>query len=148
VAAPWILALYVPIQGFFIAGPLEAFMDRISSRALAQTLVTAGGTDARVVAVRCFPTGIDWYMNRIVPVVTENGSEITSTYVARNFDALRAHSQALWTARELDERRARGEVDFLITAHGATPEPSAVPLGDFHKYRLWRIPRAPAAQKP
>ena len=70
-------------------------------------LVAAGGANARVVAVRCFPTGIDWYLRRIVPVVTENGRELTSTYVARNFESLRAAAKGLWSPQELTERRAR-----------------------------------------
>ena len=147
-AAPWILALYMPTQVFFVTTPLEEYMDRISSRALARALVAAGGANARVVAVRCFPTGIDWYLRRIVPVVTENGRELTSTYVARNFESLRAAAKGLWSPQELTERRARGEVEFLITDRGAAPDPPVVPLGDFHKYRLWRIPRAPAPEKP
>jgi 4-amino-4-deoxy-L-arabinose transferase-like glycosyltransferase len=147
-AAPWVVALYLPVVAFPAFGPLETFFEQISSRSLARAIVSAGGPDARVAALRCFPTGIDWYLERVIPVVTDDGHEITSTYVARNFDALRVQGAGLWTTSELAERSHDGGVDFLITKAGATPTEPAESLGVFHKYRLWRIPRASGAGMP
>jgi 4-amino-4-deoxy-L-arabinose transferase-like glycosyltransferase len=146
-AAPALLALHTPFLAFLIAGPLTAYAEQNASRALARAIGVHGGARDGAVAVHCFPNGIDWYLGRIVPIVTETGGEVTSAYVARNVEALRArHPDILWSESDLAEHLARGDADLLITRRRDAPPAGAAPLGEFGKYLLWRASSTPATE--
>jgi hypothetical protein len=113
--APAWLALYLPALVFAAAGPLAVYADGISSRPLAAAIRAAAGANARVVALRCFPPGIDWYAGRVVPVVTADGGELTSTWIARHHDRYATRAPGLLTPQEFESRRAAGTIDLVIT---------------------------------
>jgi hypothetical protein len=142
---PAVLALFLPVLVFATTGPLAAYAEFHSARPLGAGLRAAGGDGARVAAVRCFPPGIDWYAGRIVPVVTADGGELTSTWVARNFDRLVADRAAgTWSPAEFESRLAAGEVDFVITRGREAPAAGAVAIAENRRFRLWRLAGAAA----
>jgi 4-amino-4-deoxy-L-arabinose transferase-like glycosyltransferase len=138
-AAPVLLALYCPVVAFLGAGPLTSYAEENSSRALAAAIRGHGGADARVATVGCFPSSLDYYLARVVPVVTDTGQELTSTYVARDFRRLRDEGhEGIWSTREFASRLDRGEVEFVIAKGDEPPAAGLVYLGRFQKYGLWR----------
>jgi len=139
-AAPGLLLLgqWLPSVVALGLGPALRYAEENSSRELAAELRRLGGAGVRAAAVRCFPVGLDYYMGELVPVVTETGDEFTSTYISRNFDELRGRaSAAVWSARELESRAARKEVDILISRGNITLNVGCRPAGRIGRYSLW-----------
>ena len=137
--SPVILALVAPLLLLAAIAPMARYGEQNSSRQLAAELRKLGAETQTVAAVRCFPTSLDFYLGRVVPVVTETGREITSTYVARNFQALEAAgAPGLWSPRELDAMLRGGAPAILITRSDEPPGTDFRLEGRVRKYRLWR----------
>ncbi len=72
-----VLPVAVVTAGF---GPLQDYSDASSTRPLARRLAELpAGTE--IVCVESFPSGLDFYLKRQVPVVSADGSELTSNYI-------------------------------------------------------------------
>jgi hypothetical protein len=143
-AALLVIAMWLPLTVAAGFGPVLRYADENSSRALAAELRKIGGNGVRVVAVHCLPTGIDYYMGRLVPVVTETGAEFTSTYVARNFPALERRAPDVWSDSELASRLAQREVDILITRGNTSPSAGCRLAGRWGGFSLWDRCGAPS----
>ncbi len=79
----WVLAAFFvfPVSLLTVCfGALESYAARTSSMALARE-VDAMAPSADVVCFRCFPTGLAFYLERTLFLVTEDGSETTSNYI-------------------------------------------------------------------
>jgi 4-amino-4-deoxy-L-arabinose transferase-like glycosyltransferase len=140
-AAPAVLLVgaWLPSVVALGLGPAVGYAEEHSSRPIAAELRRLGGPDVRAAAIRCFPVGLDYYMGELVPVVTETGDELTSTYVARNFDELRGLAgAAVWSPRELESRLARKEVDILISRGNIGLDIGFRPAGRVGGYILLR----------
>ncbi|MDD4857387.1 MAG: glycosyltransferase family 39 protein [Candidatus Krumholzibacteria bacterium] len=134
-----LLGMWLPGVVLLGLGPAMLYAEENSSRALSSELRRLAGDEARVAALHCFPIGVDYYMGRVVPVVSETGQELTSNYIARNFEELRVNgTQGLWSPLELESRLARGEIDILITRGNIEPGFGLRPAGRVGGYRLWR----------
>jgi hypothetical protein len=96
-----------------------------------------GGERVRVATVFCFRESLDYYLGRVVPLVTKTGGEITSTYAQRNFDRIRSQSPGVWTEKELSERLTQNAVDVLITRDYRPPGPGFCLNGRIGAYLLW-----------
>lgn len=139
--APVVLALVAPLMLVAATGPMARYGEQNSARQLAAELRKLGADAIPVATVRCFPTSIDFYMRRVVPVVTDTGTEITSTYVARNHAALEASSaQGLWTQGELDAVLAGNTPAILVTRTDEAPGPGFEMEARVRKYRIWVRP--------
>lgn len=141
--APVALALFLPGLIAAILGPMMEYAEANSSRAIVRALGPAAGEPGAFVTIRCFPTGLPYYLRRAVPLVTDTGSEMTSTYVARTFAtravAGRGDAPAgpLWSPADLDSALARGTVRFVLTRRRDQPPAGFVPAGQFNRVRLW-----------
>ncbi len=136
--APIVLGLVAPMVFVAAIAPMVRYADQNSSRQLAVELRRLGADTRTVAMVRCFPTSLDFYLGRVVPVVTETGREITSTYVARNHDALKAAgAPGLWSPQDLDAALLAGTVGILITRSDTPPAPEFRLASRVRKYRIW-----------
>jgi 4-amino-4-deoxy-L-arabinose transferase-like glycosyltransferase len=136
--APIVLGLVAPMAFVVAIAPMVRYADQNSSRQLAAELRRLGAETRTVATVRCFPTSLDFYLGRVVPVVTETGREITSTYVARNHDALKAAgATGLWSPQDLDAALLAGTVGILITRSDTPPGPEFHLASRVRKYRIW-----------
>jgi hypothetical protein len=107
-------------------------------RAIVRALGPAAADSAAFVTIRCFPTGLPYYLRRAVPLVTDSGNEMTSTYVARTFaDRRSTPGGILWSSAELDSALARGTVRFVLTRRRDQPPEGFVAVGQYNKVRLW-----------
>jgi 4-amino-4-deoxy-L-arabinose transferase-like glycosyltransferase len=61
---------------------LHAYAEGISSRPLAQAIERYNPEGAEVVCYRCFPPGLAFYLGRPIRVISEDGHEIPSNYIA------------------------------------------------------------------
>ncbi|MCH7874054.1 MAG: glycosyltransferase family 39 protein [Gemmatimonadetes bacterium] len=86
-----LLALAVPVIAIpIVAMPLmRAIAEDRSSAALAGTLARVAPSGAEVVAIGVYPLSLAFYLGRHLTLVTADGSELTSNYVARHDDVLR-----------------------------------------------------------
>jgi hypothetical protein len=118
-------------------GPAMVFAEEYSSRKLVSELRRLGGEHVRVATVLCFRESLDFYLGRVVPLVTRTGGEISSTYVQRNFDRIGSQSPGVWTEKKLSERLRRNKVDVLITSDYRSPAPGFRVNGRAGAYFLW-----------
>jgi hypothetical protein len=118
--------------------PSLAYAEEHSSRQLAGELRRIWGDQVRVVTVQCFPGGLDYYMGRVIPLVTQTGKEVSSTYVERNLDKIwKTRPRGLWSLRKLRARAARNRVDVVVTL-GRAWRPESFRLAcRAGKYTLW-----------
>lgn len=136
--APVTLALFLPGLIAAILGPMLHYAEANSSRAIVRALGPAAADSAAFVTIRCFPTGLPYYLRRAVPLVTDSGNEMTSTYVARTFaDRRSTPGGILWSPAELDSALARGTVRFVLTRRRDQPPEGFVAVGQYNKVRLW-----------
>jgi len=135
--APVALCLSVPMMVLVGKGPTIVCAEEYSSRRLVSELRRLGGERVRVATVFCFRESLDYYLGRIVPLVTKTGDEITSTYVQRNFDRISSQSPGVWTEKELTERLRQNAVDVLITRDYRPPAPGFCLNGRTGAYFLW-----------
>lgn len=144
--APYAMSLTFPLMIAVSMAPILRYVDVNSSRALADAVRARGGA---VAAVRCFPTGLDYYLDRVVPVVTDSGREITSTYVERNFDRIAGPGAGqVWRAREFEARLRADDIDtrLLITRNEEPPTVGYRIEERIGRWRLWgRESRPPVA---
>jgi 4-amino-4-deoxy-L-arabinose transferase-like glycosyltransferase len=73
--------LFLPLWLVVGRGQLRAYADSVSSRPLAQR-IEAENPGGDVVLLECFSTGLPFYLNRPVTLVTSDGHETTSNYIA------------------------------------------------------------------
>jgi 4-amino-4-deoxy-L-arabinose transferase-like glycosyltransferase len=135
--APGALSLAVPMMVLVGKGPAMVFAEEYSSRKLVSELRRLGGEHVRVATVLCFRESLDFYLGRVVPLVTRTGGEISSTYVQRNFDRIGSQSPGVWTEKKLSERLRRNKVDVLITSDYRSPAPGFRVNGRAGAYFLW-----------
>jgi hypothetical protein len=135
--APTTLALWLPSMVFASTGPAVECAEEYSSRRLASEVRRSTGEEARIATVRCFRESLDFYLGRVVPLVTETGAEISSTYVQRNFDRIGWDTPGLWTERGLRRRVRRREVDVLITRDYRRPARGFCPFETVGAAILW-----------
>lgn len=136
--APPALALFLPGLVSGLLGPISHYAEANSARAIVRAVGTAADDPESFVAIRCFTTGLPYYLRRPMPLVTDTGAEMTSTYVARTFEERRrAAGTPLWSPARLDSALARGSVRFVLTRRRDQPPPGFVAAGQFNRLRLW-----------
>jgi len=139
--APVLLGLCVPSMILVGAEPMLRYAEANSSRELACQMRKCGQGPLRAAAVRCLPTSLDYYLGQVVPLVSDTGREITSTYAEREFDRLRrVHSRELWGDEDLSQRLEHAQIDVLITCDARVPAKGVLPAGRVGRYRLWTRP--------
>jgi hypothetical protein len=93
VAALLLLALTTPSLLARWIGPLRAYADSSSSRRLADTILSSPERDLPIYGYYYFRTSLPFYLHRPVGLVTTDGNELTSNYLA-------------WRVREIRRRRS------------------------------------------
>jgi hypothetical protein len=134
---PMALSLSMPLMVLFGMGSAVLCAEEYSSRRIATELRRIGGERVAVATVFCFRESLDFYLGRVVPLVTKTGTEITSTYLQRNFDRVSPESKAIWSEKRLEERLRRNRVDALITRDYRRPAPRFCVEGRVGAYFLW-----------
>jgi len=83
------LGLSLPIAAISIIGAnlMGAIGTDRSTRDLASAIDELAGPEVQVVTIESFPTSLPFYLRRPVVVATDDGSELTSNYLFRHFDA-------------------------------------------------------------
>jgi hypothetical protein len=130
--------LWLPATVLVGLGPSLAYAQEHSSRQLAEELRRIWGDRVRVVTAGCFPGGLDYYMGRVIPLVTRTGKEVSSTYVERNLGKIwKTRPRGLWSLRKLRARTARNRVDVLVTLGRAWRPERFRLVCQAGKYTLW-----------
>lgn len=105
-----------------------------SGAALARAIRASGG--GTVVYERCYSPGTDFLLGRSNPVLSDLGHEITSTYVVRYRESLRA--RGLWTLHaETDSLPA----DVIVQSHhrpGPAPGAGWTRIHEGPRFTAWR----------
>jgi 4-amino-4-deoxy-L-arabinose transferase-like glycosyltransferase len=157
-----ILALTVPLLLIRWVAPLRAYCASASSRQLAQTLLRSPEKDLPLYGYYCFRTSLVFYLRRPVGLVTHEGSELTSNYVARHLPEMRRSATAALggsgrldalfiDAADLRFRSLHSSQPMLVLArNNLVPELSRTvahmePLWNDWEFSIWKIP---AAEKP
>jgi 4-amino-4-deoxy-L-arabinose transferase-like glycosyltransferase len=60
---------------------LSSYAEVNSSRRLAEQMPKPLGDDVEVVCLECLPSGLPFYLKRLVTVISKDGSELTSNYI-------------------------------------------------------------------
>ncbi len=85
-----LLALSIPVAAIPVSS--TALMDAIgrerSAMEIAHVIRTAAPDHVLVVGVQAFPLSLPFYLQKTILLSTEDGSELTSNYIARHFDTL------------------------------------------------------------
>ncbi len=89
---PVLLMLTLPVAVIPLIGLplLQAIGRERSARALASDIAPVLGAHAQVVAVETFPLSLPFYLGRTIILSTVDGRELTSNYVPRHLERLRA----------------------------------------------------------
>lgn len=82
-------ALAVPLLAFVWFPGLAAYAQADSSRELAQTILRSPQKDLPIYGYYYFRTGLPFYLQRPVGLITEDGDETTSNYITHRFAELR-----------------------------------------------------------
>jgi 4-amino-4-deoxy-L-arabinose transferase-like glycosyltransferase len=104
-----LLALVTPSLIVRWWGPLRVYAASVSSRLLAATLQKSPEKDLPIYGFYCFRTGLGFYLRRPVGLVTNDGGEMTSNYVASRLRelGLRSLDSNPRTSSELGEAASR-----------------------------------------
>ncbi|MGH9404991.1 MAG: glycosyltransferase family 39 protein [Terriglobia bacterium] len=78
-------ALAVPLLAILLRTPLALYARINSSKEVAQTIDASPGKDLPVYGYYYFRTGLPFYLRRPVGLVTEEGGQTTSNYIAARF---------------------------------------------------------------
>ena len=114
------LGLSLPIAAIPIVGAelMSAIGTDRSARELARAIDELAGPGAQVVTIESFPTSLPFYLRRPVVVATDDGSELTSNYLLRHFDAWKdaptIRPARWWREALLECRRPRA---FVTSVH-------------------------------
>ena len=107
VATLALLALTSPALLARWIGPLRAYAESNSSRRLANTILSSPERDLPICGYYYFRTSLPFYLRRPVGLVTTNGNELTSNYVAWRVSEIR-HGTSQGTAGEVLPRTFTG----------------------------------------
>jgi len=91
-----ILACTVPLLAVRCWGPVESYARTSSTERLASAILRGGDRDLPIYGYYYFRTALPFYLRRPVGLVTTEGGELTSNYVAAHWPAIRV--QAATTA--------------------------------------------------
>jgi len=170
-----LLALTTPmLLGRWIA-PLRAYADSISSRRLADTILSSPEKDLPIYGYYYFRTSLPFYLRRPVGLVTTGGGELTSNYLAWRVRQVRsqpspeaAPTALARTFKDLDplpvDQRRLLDILELIDLNRSSPRPRLIlarnshvsllahdvdrvePLWTGWGFSVWKIPEG--SQKP
>jgi 4-amino-4-deoxy-L-arabinose transferase-like glycosyltransferase len=147
-----LLAMTVPLLLVRWAPALEAYANVLSSRRLAQAIQNGPERDLPVYGYYCFRTGLPFYLQRPVNLVTTDASELTSNYVAANLARMRQETTAaglepvLSDPQNLRERVQRATRPILVMVRVRDTQklfdtvPNAEPLWTEWEHSIWKIP--------
>jgi 4-amino-4-deoxy-L-arabinose transferase-like glycosyltransferase len=89
-----ILACTVPLLAVRWWGPIESYARTSSTQRLASAVLHGSDRDLAVYGYYYFRTGLPFYLRRPVGLVTSEGGEFTSNYIAAHWPAIRAKAAA------------------------------------------------------
>lgn len=114
-----LVALVAPLVIVRWWTPLRTFAATTSSRQLAQALAASPEKDSPIYGCYYFRTGLPFYLRRPVGLITEDGGQLTSNYIAARWQGLRREGLKKTPAStSLEINRALGSTD---TAHPDLP---------------------------
>jgi len=90
-SAKFVFALFAVFMSLWLTlawGSVQTYAETLSSRSLAAHVAAAAGP-ADVALLQCFPTGLPYYLGRAVYLVSIDGHETTSNYVAFSLESNR-----------------------------------------------------------
>jgi len=143
VATLVLLALTAPaLLGRWIA-PLKAYAENNSSRRLADTILSSPEKDLPIYGYYYFRTSLPFYLQRTVGLVTTDGNELTSNYLAWRVGLIRRRS-SLAAGQEVlprtfnvldplpvDQRRLLAVLEFIDLSR-SSPQPRLVLVRNTH----------------
>jgi 4-amino-4-deoxy-L-arabinose transferase-like glycosyltransferase len=95
-----ILAVFMSLWLTLAWGSIQTYAETLSSRTLAEHVATAAGP-SDVVLLQCFSTGLPYYLGRAVYLVSIDGHETTSNYVAFTLEGNRSWPRNVLPPSEL-----------------------------------------------
>jgi hypothetical protein len=138
-----LLALTTPALLARWIAPLRAYAEANSSRRLADTILSSPEKDLPVYGYYYFRTSLPFYLRRPVGLVTTDGNELTSNYLAWRVRQIRhassyqaAPEPLLPTFQDLDplpigQRRLLNILEFIQLTR-STPQPRLVLVRNSH----------------
>ena len=134
----WAGLLFAPlvlVGGWPWLGPLA---QDTSGAALAAAIRASGGGAVR--CEDCYTPGTDYLLAQRSAVVSASGAPLTSNYVIRYRETLRARGQ--WTLIDSSAVAPRADVIVRETRRAGAPPPGAREIFRSRRFIAWRIPPA------
>jgi 4-amino-4-deoxy-L-arabinose transferase-like glycosyltransferase len=133
---PTLLLLTLPVSSIPLVSLrlMQAIGEDRSARSLAVAISDAIGASGPVVGVAAYPPSLPFYLRRTIIVSTSDGSELTSNYVTRNIERMRAmpssplRDAAWWRAAAAECHRPTVFVTGVGETHVAAALASELPL--------------------
>jgi hypothetical protein len=149
-----LLTLTLPLLLVRWERAIAAHTESISSRRLAQAIRRSPERDLAIYAFHCFRTGLPFYLERPVGLVTSGGGEMTSNYIVRTLE--RRQSMMIVNPPgepdliDADGLRASRSAAILVLARNRDVErlsrtvPDMEAIWNDWEYSIWRVPAADA----
>ena len=144
-----LLVVTVPLLFLRAAQPLKQYAETHSSQALAAKILAGSEAQSPVYAYYCFRTGLGFYLRRPIQVITTDGSELTSNYIASRLqDFLRQPGTTVFDVGDVVRRAEFTHEPILILCRNESVSqmhltfPSSEPFIQDWRYSVWRIPPA------
>ncbi len=104
------------------SGQLYAYAEGISSRPLAQALKRHSPANVEVACYQCFPPGLAFYLQRPITVLSEDGREIPSNYIAFDLETP-PWPQQMVPLDSADAWIASQDASVFLLSRGKAPQP-------------------------
>lgn len=159
-----ILACTVPLLAVRWWGTVRSYAAGASTEALASDIARSANRDLPIYGYYYFRTGLPFYLRRPVGLVTTEGGELTSNYIAAHWPAIRAKatgstsvsggpaSSLFLTGREFKTLgRSSPEPFLVIVQNDEVPDVDKLaspllPLWQAWKYSVWKAGGSQAKQ--
>jgi 4-amino-4-deoxy-L-arabinose transferase-like glycosyltransferase len=145
-----LLTVTVPLLLVRWEGAIAAHTESVSSRRLAQAILRSPEKNLAIYAFYCFRTGLPFYLQRPVGLVTSDGGEMTSNYVVRTLK--RRQSMTVMKPPgepdlvDADGLRAPRSAPILVLVRNRDVEklshavPDLEPMWNDWEYSIWKVP--------
>jgi 4-amino-4-deoxy-L-arabinose transferase-like glycosyltransferase len=147
-----LLTVTVPLLLVRWERALAAHTESISSRRMAQAIRRSPERELAIYAFHCFRTGLPFYLERPVGLVTSDGGEMTSNYIVRTLE--RRRSMIIMKPPgepdliDADGLRVPRSAPILVLVRNRDVErfsksvPDMEPMWNDWEYSIWKVPAA------
>jgi len=161
-----ILACTVPLLAVRCWGTIESYARTSSTERLAFTILRGSDRDLPIYGYYYFRTGLPFYLRRPVGLVTTEGGELTSNYIAAHWPAIRAKAATTSSTSSRPASPLFLDANEFAALGRSSPEPFLVivqndevpdvdrlaspllPLWQASAYSVWKAAGSQAEHRP